>query len=754
MKDDREHIVILGGGVGGCVAAYWLSATEELRKKYRITLYQTGWRLGGKGASSRNPDQQFRSEEHGPHVWFGFYENAFTTLKECIDELDLAHHPIGDVDRMFDNHDPGQREKDLRAGKHGLFEPSSEGVFFNRISAKNWYPWKVSMDRYPGHPGDKTPQPDVRDSLWRAADLLAHNVKLQRLFGPWTEKACGWIGGILGRRFPVSQPALFRYGVNPGDPGGYASYLSRRLVDLAGSERHWYGEWLIGSALQVVLDVIGRKIRRRARKPGLTQDELRELSLLDLCRTCLRGALVDILIRDKTFSQLDGEEFLVWLKRHGATYHDLESSPFLRGYYDTPFAFSKGMAHSKEHANFAAGAALRGFFRIFFGHKGSYLYRMNLGMGECVFIPLYRVLKRRGVKFEFFHRVDSLESNAAGNRVERIRFTRQARVATDSGEYQPLAETTIGDKTWPYWPDRPDTRQLDPASLPETDDPGFESAWSAHRGEAVVLADRQAAGIDADGRFDHVILAIPPGAHRRIAASLMKKDSRFRTMVESSETIRTLACQIWISAGDGSHNSLGWDKTGSCREHLLGAATPDPLNVILDATRILRTEATAGAKQVFYFCGPDVDDPAEPSPGSDPAYPGRARDKAKRDCLAYLRENLFLWPGLCHSDGVTFDPGRLYHPDPHASDSAKLDWQYFRINLDPSERYVLSTDASTMNRLAPWDTGFNNLLHAGDWCRNRIDIGCVESAATSAMLAAHHLAGYPTRDMIAGMQYE
>ena len=46
MKDDREHIAILGGGVGGCVAAYWLSSTEELRKKYRVTLYQTGWRLG------------------------------------------------------------------------------------------------------------------------------------------------------------------------------------------------------------------------------------------------------------------------------------------------------------------------------------------------------------------------------------------------------------------------------------------------------------------------------------------------------------------------------------------------------------------------------------------------------------------------------------------------------------------------------------------------------------------------------------
>ena len=747
MKDDREHIAILGGGVGGCVAAYWLSSTEELRKKYRVTLYQTGWRLGGKGASSRNPEKKFRSEEHGPHVWFGFYENAFTTLRRCVNELDLKKHPLGDVDRMFDD--------DIDDGGQGLFEASREGVFFNRISGKDWYPWKVEMDRYPGEPGDGDPQPDVRDSLWRAADLLAYNVKLQRLFGPWAEKVSTWLGGILGRRLPVSQPGTSRYGVNPGDPGGYASYLSRRLVDLAGTERHWYGEWLTGRILQVLLDVIGWKIRRRARRPGLSQDELRELSLLDLCRTCLRGALVDVLIRDKTFSQLDGQEFLQWLKHHGATYHTLESSTFLRGYYDTPFAFSKGMAHSPEHANFSAGAALRGFFRIFFGHKGAYLYRMKLGMGECVFTPLYLMLKKQDVKIEFFHRVESLVPNAAGNRVERVELTRQARVTTSSGDYNPIAHVTIGGTVWPYWPDRPDPAQLDPASLPASDDPGLDSAWSAHRGERVHLADRRAEDDAAIDRFDHVILAIPPGAHRRIAGPLMAKDTRFRVMVETSETIRTLACQIWISAGDRNDiNSLGWDKTHSCREYLLGAATPDPLNVILDATKILRTEATVGATHVFYFCGPDLDDPKEPAFGSDPGYPARAHAKAKKECIEYLKENLFLWPGLCKGDGITFDPATLYHPDPAAGPEEKLDWQYFRINLDPSERYVLSTTESTPNRLAPWDTGFNNLVHAGDWCRNGIDIGCVESAATSAMLAAHHLTGYPAKDMIAGMHYE
>lgn len=744
MKDDREHIVILGGGVGGCVAAYWLSATEELRKKYRITLYQTGWRLGGKGASSRNPDMKFRSEEHGPHVWFGFYENAFTTLRGCIEEADLDRFPVGDARRLFDGDD----------GLPGLFEASREGVFYNKDAGGKWHPWKIELDTYPNCPGDDHPQPDVRETLWRAADLLALNLDLQKLFGPWTKRFIGWIGRILGRALPVSQPDVCHFGINPGDPGGLASHLSRRMVDIAGSERHWYGEWVTGRGLQLLLDYIGWRIRREARKKDLTQEELRQLSLTDLCRTCLRGALVDLLIRDKTFSQLDGIEFLKWLEFHGAAYHTLETSPLLRGYYDTPFAFRDGKAHDPEYADFAAGAALRGFFRIFFGHKGAYLYRMRLGMGECIFVPLYRVLKQRGVHFEFFHRVDALESNAGGNRVESIRFTRQARVTTKSGEYQPLAEENIGGTVWPYWPDRPDIRQLDASGLPSADDPGFESAWSTHPGEEVVLTDRQADGGNAADRFDHVILAIPPGEHERIAGSLMKKDTRFRTMVESSETIRTVACQLWISGGDGNHDGLGWTCTGSFCEYMLGAATDDPLNVALECTPILRTEATAGARHLIYLCGPAEDDPEEPHHGTSPGYPAAQRQAAKDLSEKWLRRNACLWPGLCLPESCTLDLETLYHPDPDSSGQERLDWQYFRMNIDPSERYVLSTKESTPNRLAPWDTGFNNLLHAGDWCRNRIDIGCVESATTSAMLAAHHLTGYPTQEMIAGMQYE
>ena len=51
-------------------------------------MYQRGWRLGGKAASSRGPNG--RIEEHGLHIWLGSYENAFALLRECYTELDRA----------------------------------------------------------------------------------------------------------------------------------------------------------------------------------------------------------------------------------------------------------------------------------------------------------------------------------------------------------------------------------------------------------------------------------------------------------------------------------------------------------------------------------------------------------------------------------------------------------------------------------------------------------------------------------------
>src|ERR1044071_9429201 len=85
----RQKVAILGGGAGSLVAAFELTATPELRARYEVTVHQLGWRLGGKGASGRRDvGGALRIEEHGLHVWFGFYENAFDVMRRVYGALD------------------------------------------------------------------------------------------------------------------------------------------------------------------------------------------------------------------------------------------------------------------------------------------------------------------------------------------------------------------------------------------------------------------------------------------------------------------------------------------------------------------------------------------------------------------------------------------------------------------------------------------------------------------------------------------
>ena len=56
--------------MGGLAAAWRLSEPGWQERFSRITVYQRGARLGGKGASSRGVHD--RVEEHGLHVWLGY----------------------------------------------------------------------------------------------------------------------------------------------------------------------------------------------------------------------------------------------------------------------------------------------------------------------------------------------------------------------------------------------------------------------------------------------------------------------------------------------------------------------------------------------------------------------------------------------------------------------------------------------------------------------------------------------------------
>jgi uncharacterized protein with NAD-binding domain and iron-sulfur cluster len=73
---------VLGGGAAGLAAAFELSDPAH-GGRFEVTVHSLGWRLGGKGASGRNAARHDRIEEHGLHLWFGFYEQALDLMRRA-----------------------------------------------------------------------------------------------------------------------------------------------------------------------------------------------------------------------------------------------------------------------------------------------------------------------------------------------------------------------------------------------------------------------------------------------------------------------------------------------------------------------------------------------------------------------------------------------------------------------------------------------------------------------------------------------
>src|SRR5688572_8184628 len=135
------RIAILGGGAGAMTAAYWLTnpGPDGVAPNHDITVYQLGWRLGGKGASGRNPDAGYRVEEHGLHIWMGFYANAFRMMRNVYSELNRGSN------------------KPLATWKDA-FKPQTIFTMMDKGADGEWLEdeWIVATPIKPGGPGDQT----------------------------------------------------------------------------------------------------------------------------------------------------------------------------------------------------------------------------------------------------------------------------------------------------------------------------------------------------------------------------------------------------------------------------------------------------------------------------------------------------------------------------------------------------------------------------------------------------------------------
>jgi uncharacterized protein with NAD-binding domain and iron-sulfur cluster len=110
-----------------------------------------------------------------------------------------------------------------------------------------------------------------------------------------------------------------------------------------------------------------------------------------------------------------------------------------------------------------------------------------------------------------------------------------------------------------------------------------------------------------------------------------------------------------------------------------------------------------------------------------------------------------LWPEATAADG-RFRWELLTGSLPGTTGTDALRSQYVRANTDPSDRYVQSLPGSGRHRRRADESGYNNLVLAGDWIDTGLNAGCIEAAALSGLQAGNVVLGRRIDDRTTGFR--
>ena len=698
-----QKIIVLGGGVAAITCVFELTSQPNWQQDYDITLYQMGWRIGGKGASGCNQKLHNRIEEHGIHVWFGFYFNAFNAMRACYEALGRpADHPI--------------------SGLYDAFKPHPTTAFAHRFN-DNWTVWPVKGMSLPGKVGQGKNPTNVFRTIAKAItwllDLTGHHHHGKEATATLTP----WYQLDKSDRAELS-PSLIKK---------LAHQLKRaagRLVRLAKNVTK-------DKTLQVRLLVgllKGIRFLVRELTAGHVERNIkicRFAMMMDLGLTGVIGILDDKLY-SRGFGVANDMNIKDFMAKHGASELSL-TGPLMDALYGGVFGYKDG---DLNKGDVEAGTVLRGGLLAITCAKESFVWRMQAGMGDVVFAPYYELLKRRGVKFKFFHKVKEIcaETMAQGNGISQIIIDKQVDLKND--DYQPLIDID----GLPCWPSEPLYEQIEDkqAALLQQNNVDLESEWNNWQAQHQQIILKQ--GQD----FDTVILGISVAGLGKLCPSLLALNPAFKAMTENISTVATRAVQLWLNK---DIQQLGWQHEmyrGDLPE-LLGF-NGQPMDSWADVSYLKDKEHWPDELQVqdiSYFCG--VFDPEELNPDQegieDSNYPKRQADRVKADMIAMLNHHIGdIWTNTRAKDSDDFD-WQLLVDEQNRKGEQRFDSQYWRANIDPSERYVQATTGSSRYRLKTDQSGFYNLLLTGDWIDNGFNLGCVESATISGLQTARAISG-------------
>jgi uncharacterized protein with NAD-binding domain and iron-sulfur cluster len=695
-----KKVVILGGGVGGLVTAFELTSQPGWQELYDVTVHQFGWRLGGKCASSRGANG--RIEEHGIHGFLGSYYNALPLMAQVYAEL---------------GRQPGQPLATFAEA----FLPENFVLMWEwrNGALRRWPQTFPTNDRPPTDGASFTALEDILQGL------------------------CEFLSQMLGRH----QPALSAEGVLVGQARGLVAKASSALANptpldsahpvLSFLEAEW--KTLTGLLLELIEG----------------NDDLRHLFIVvDYILTLIRGVIADD-IAAKGYDSIDDQNWSNWLAAHGA--HPLTiSSPLAMTTINLSYQYPTG--DTTLPPLMAAGCYLHWTLRAF-AYLGSTVWQFAAGTGETVIAPLYLVLKARGVKFEFFHKVTALRLSADGHSIGSVEIDVQATLKDPATPYQPLFSV----KDLPCWPptrfyDDPTFRnQLVEGEALKASGVDLESYWTPWKAPSSLT-------LTAGQDYDQLVFAIAIGAAPYLCGDLIAaQPATWGAMVKGIPTVATQAMQIWLTK---DFYELGWDIPMAAGDTVISATYLNPGNGQAEFRHLIPLEdwpADNTPKSLWYFCGL-MSDHHLAQPFSDPGFPLFQSNRVRFQSIQYLQAGMGpLLPNATTNvnnppgDPVGFDFNLLVDTLPAIEPDgtpnigiARFDSQFWRANIDPTERYVTSPPGSTACRLKAWDSGFTNLIVAGDWIYTGLNVGSLEGAVMSGKLASHAVSGAPALSTIIG----
>jgi uncharacterized protein with NAD-binding domain and iron-sulfur cluster len=694
------RVAIIGGGLSSLAAAMALTEPDQ-EGRYAVTVYQIGWRLGGQGASGRNRQHRHRIEEHGLHLWFGCYDNAFSMMRRCYKELDRKQGPVQTFCDAFKGQD--------------------ESVLMELVGG-HYLRWRIKFPPNPARAGDP---PTVRSYLVSVLEWLAQfvedtlgaltltpaQIKVLRALDVCERLLSDDVSTYIstdGRPFRFQD--IFR---------AMASFVcdmapDHRLHELALDS--WLAH-LLGEISNWVWDIVESRVPTDA-------DARRFWILFYLGTTCARGTLIDDLIT-RGFAAVDNEDLRAFFCRHrsvtgasgAAAARWAYESPVVQALYDAAFAYAGG---DPSRPSMAAGTGLHVSLRLLFDYKGHFFYEMQAGMGDVVFAPLYEVLKRRKVEFRFFHRVEQLVLDDSGTKLQQIEISRQV---TPRSDYAPLDNF----QGLPCWPSEPLYDQIveGEALKRAVAECGanlehYDSNWNDCGGHLT---------LKVGDHFDQVILGVTHACLESIVEPRIR--AAWRRMLDGIQNVQTQSLQLWLQP---TIKELGWSPS----PRIIGAYIL-PLSSIADFSHLIVREGppvSGCIGNLTYDCGVLTEVPGETQ--------AQANARVWRRSLQFCDHQIApVFPLAVRPDSPTgLDWTKLYC-DGSSIGEDRLREQYLRANIDVTERYVLSVPGSQLVRRKAQDSGFRNLVITGTWIDTGLNISAVETATMSGLQAARAISGYP-----------